>query len=123
MKTILLVEDEFGIAGVLTVLLEDAGYRVFSAANGRQALNWMAEITPDLVITDFMMPLMDGAALGQALRGNLAWKDVPIILMSAVPEATVRQRFDGYTFFLRKPFQTEALIDLTAHIVSGETRA
>lgn len=111
MKTILLVEDEFGIAGVLTALLEEEGYRVLSAANGRQALSRLAEVTPDLVITDVMMPLLDGAALGEALRASPAWKDIPIILMSGVPEASVRQQFDGYAAFLRKPFPIPTFFD------------
>lgn len=117
MKTILLVEDEFGIAGVLTLLLEDEGYRVLSAANGRQALSRLAETTPDLVITDFMMPLLDGAALGQALRANPASADIPIIMMSAVPEAAVRNRFDGYTVYLRKPFPIPAFFHVVADLL------
>lgn len=119
MKTILLVEDEFGIAGVLTVLLEDEGYRVLSAANGRQALSRLAEVRPDLVVTDFMMPLLDGAALGEALRADPALKDIPIIMMSAVPEAAVRMRFDGYTAFLRKPFPIPAFFELIADTLKG----
>ncbi|HYH40008.1 MAG TPA: response regulator [Azospirillum sp.] len=119
MKTILLVEDEFGIAGVLTLLLEDEGYRVMSAANGRQALNRLAEARPDLVVTDFMMPLLDGAALGEAMRANPAWKDIPIVMMSAVPEAAVRDRFDGYTAFLRKPFPIPAFFDLITGVLKA----
>ena len=122
MKTILLVEDEFGIAGVLTMLLEDEGYRVFAAANGKQALERLAEVRPDLVVSDFMMPLMDGAALGAAMRADPACKDIPLVMMSAVPEAALRQRFDGYTAFLRKPFRTEALIDLAARLLDDDAR-
>ncbi|MGQ9364997.1 response regulator [Azospirillum sp. ST 5-10] len=111
MKTILLVEDEFGIAGALSVLLEDEGYRVFTAANGNQALDRLTEVVPDLVVTDLMMPLMDGAALGKALRATPTWKDIPILLMSAVPEGAARQRFDGYDAFLRKPFPIPVFFD------------
>jgi CheY-like chemotaxis protein len=118
-KTILLVEDEFGIAGALTLLLEDEGYRVFSAANGRQALARMADFTPDLIVTDFMMPLMDGAALGQALRDNPTWQNIPILMMSAVPETAVRERFDGYTAFLRKPFTMPGFFLLVTRLLQG----
>ena len=118
MKTILLVEDEFGIAGVLTLLLEDEGYRVFAAANGRQALERLEEAQPDLVVTDFMMPLMDGAALGAALRADPMYRDTPIILMSAVPEASLRQHFDDYTAFLRKPFAIPAFFQLIASVLA-----
>lgn len=117
MKTILLVEDEFGIATALTLILEDEGYRVFSAANGRKALDRMGEIAPDLVVTDFMMPVLDGAALGQALRADPDWKDIPIVMMSAVPEESVAKRFDGYTAFLRKPFTLPGFLGLVTRIL------
>lgn len=120
MKTILLVEDEFGIAGVLTLLLEDEGYRVLAAANGRQALDHLAETRPDLVVTDFMMPLMDGATLGAAMRADPAYRDIPIIMMSAVPEAALRQRFDGYTAFLRKPFAIPVFFELIGGILGAD---
>lgn len=117
MKTILLVEDEFGIAGVLCLLLEDEGYRVLSAANGRQGLDRLAENRPDLVVSDFMMPLMDGATLGRAMREDPAYKDIPLIMMSAVPEEAVRAHFDGYTAFLRKPFAISDFFALVARIL------
>ena len=118
MKTILLVEDEFGIAGALSVLLEDEGYRVFTAANGRDALDRLTEVAPDLVITDFMMPLMDGAALGKALRADPASAHIPILVMSAVPEAALRARFDGYDAFLRKPFPIPVFFDAVRRILA-----
>ena len=118
MKTILLVEDEFGIAAALALLLEDEGYRVISAANGREALARLIDTVPDLVVTDLMMPLMDGAALGQALKANPSWQGIPIVMMSAVPETTLRQQFDGYTVFLRKPFPIPTLFEQLARILA-----
>ncbi|OYD81963.1 response regulator [Azospirillum brasilense] len=119
MKTILLVEDEFGIAGVLTVLLEDAGYRVLSAGNGREGLEQLAANRPNVVVTDYMMPLMDGAAMARAIRADPAFQDIPIIMMTSVREDIVRQHFAGYTAYMRKPFQTEVLLDLIARIAES----
>ncbi|HET8728165.1 MAG TPA: response regulator [Alphaproteobacteria bacterium] len=118
MRTILVVDDEFGIAEVLVTALEDEGYRVFVAANGRQGLERLGEITPDLVILDFMMPLMDGIAMARAMRADPANAGIPVIMMSSVPEASVRERFDGYAAFLRKPFLISDLLDLVAKTVS-----
>lgn len=114
MKTILLVEDEFGIAGVLRLILEDEGYRVFVAPNGRQALAQLAANPPDLVVTDLMMPLMDGAELGRAVRADPAHSHIPIVIMSAALEDALRKRFDGYDVFLRKPFDPPVLLDIIA---------
>jgi CheY-like chemotaxis protein len=109
-QTILVIDDEFGAVEVLTAALEDEGYRVLSAANGRLGLDRLAEGRVDLVIVDFMMPLMDGARMGRAMKEDAALRDIPIILMSAVSEAQVRERFDGYDLFLRKPFRIPALL-------------
>lgn len=119
MRTILVVEDEFGIADVLTSVLEDEGYRVYAAGNGRRGLERLAEVKPDLVVLDFMMPLMDGAAMGQAMRADPAHAPVPIVMISSVPEAVVRARFDGYAAFLRKPFRIPTFLDLVVRTLGG----
>ena len=111
MLTILVVEDEFGVADVVMSALEDEGFRVVLAANGRQGLERVGEANPDLIIMDFMMPIMDGAAMGAALRANPASASIPIIMTSAVGEAAVRQRFAAFQAFLRKPFRISELLE------------
>ncbi len=117
MRTILIVDDEFGIVEVLHVILEEEGYRVFTAANGRRALEQLAENKPDLVILDFMMPLLDGPQTAAAMRADSKLADIPIVMVSALPEAAVRKRFDGYQAFFRKPFDTTALLDVIAEML------
>jgi hypothetical protein len=79
MPTILVVEDEFAIAELLEMALTDAGYEVLTAANGRQALERMAEAPrPDLIITDFMMPVLNAAGLVEALRNDAAYRNIPV---------------------------------------------
>jgi CheY-like chemotaxis protein len=120
MATVLIVEDEFAIADLLEMVLTDEGYRVLTAANGRQGLERLADgPLPDLIISDYMMPLLDGAGLLQAMRNTEAHRDIPCIIMSSVPEANVRERINGYTAFVRKPFQLAAVIQLVATILSG----
>ena len=70
MRTILVVDDEWAIAEVLESLLSDEGYRVIIANNGRQALERLSEWPPDLIMLDFMMPVMDGRATLEALKGR-----------------------------------------------------
>lgn len=112
MRTVLVVDDEFGTVEVLVAALEDAGYRALTAANGRRALERLEENKPDLVVSDFMMPLMDGAALVAAMRGNPSFRDIPVIMMSAAPEAALRKYLDGYEAFLRKPFRIPTLLGI-----------
>jgi CheY-like chemotaxis protein len=112
MSTILVVDDEFGIAKLLEEVLEDEGYRVLLATNGRHALEKVAEARPDLIITDLMMPIMDGAALIKALAVQPVLDAIPVVLMSAVSETAAAERCSGYVAFLRKPFRILAVIDL-----------
>lgn len=117
--TVLIVEDEFVIADLLEMALTDEGYCVLLAANGREGLELLAERTrPDLVITDYMMPILDGAGLLQAMRQNEAQRDIPVIVMSSMPEANMRERIAGYAAFVRKPFQLDAMIQLVASVLS-----
>ena len=101
MAVVLVVDDEFGVANLLEDVLQDEGHRVLTASNGRQALERMAAEKPDLIFTDYMMPVMDGAAMLSAMAANPDWKDIPVVLMSSLPEAAVAERCDGYTVFLR----------------------
>ncbi|MFC7556410.1 PleD family two-component system response regulator [Pseudoroseomonas wenyumeiae] len=80
--TVLIVEDEFAIADLLEMVLTDQGYRVVTAPNGRLGLQRLADgLRPDLVITDYMMPMLDGAGLLRAMRESEAERDIPCIVM------------------------------------------
>ena len=108
-RTVLIVEDEFAIADLLEMVLADEGYRVLTAANGRQGLQRLAEDPrPDLVISDYIMPILDGPE-----------RNIPCIVMSSIPEATVQERIGNYAAFVRKPFQLAAMIELVATILAA----
>lgn len=83
---ILLVEDEPGISKLMKMFLEEAGYAVTIAPDGLQGLARFEQVQPDLVLTDFMMPEMNGAELCRTLRRRFAEgaPRVPIILTSAL---------------------------------------
>ena len=116
-KTILIVDDEFGVLEVLEFILNDAGFTVVSALNGQDALARLEETTPDLAIVDFMMPILDGSGVIKAIRSDQRLRDIPIILASALPEKTIRERCDGYTTFLRKPYKTEELMEEISKLI------
>ena len=118
MQTILVVDDELGAIEVVATALEDEGFRVLSAANGRHGLEKLSEGQVDLAVIDFMMPLVDGTAMAREMKANPAFRNIPIIMMSAVGESVVRGRFDGYAAFLRKPFRISALIDTVRRVLA-----
>jgi CheY-like chemotaxis protein len=118
MATILIVDDEYVIADLLEMVLVDEGYCVLTAANGRQALERLAEHPGlDLVISDYMMPILDGAGMLRAMRDTEAQRHIPCIIMSSMPEQNVRQRIDHFAAFVRKPFQLTEVIKLVAKVL------
>ena len=63
--------------------LEKTSWQVNEAGNGREALEQMTQIKPDLILLDLMMPVMDGFDFLLEMRGNQAWKDIPVIVLTA----------------------------------------
>jgi len=122
MAVVLVVDDEFGIAKLLEDVLTDEGHRVLVAANGRQGLEHAAVERPDLVLTDYMMPVMDGAALITALTANAELANVPVVVMSSMQEEAVAERCSGYNLFVRKPFKIFDLIDIVAELLDSTAR-
>lgn len=80
---ILLVDDEPGIRMMLSMLLEEEGYQVITARDGREALKVLDEIRPDLMITDYMMPHVTGTQLITTFRSLPGCDGIPVLLMSA----------------------------------------
>lgn len=118
MQTVLVVDDEFGIAEVLAEVLGDAGYDVVTAIHGRQALERLAARRPDVILLDFMMPVMNGPATLAALAADPGHRTIPVILMSSLPETAVAAR--GYAAFLRKPFKVAAMLEAIARVLAPE---
>lgn len=116
---ILLVEDEPGLRDALAMLLELDGYQVECASNGRAALDMLTDGCPDLVITDYMMPHLDGVSLIGEIRSDHPCAETPILLMSAVdlPEAVPAD--GGAQAFLLKPVSLADLRALLPGLVQG----
>ena len=117
MQTVLIVEDEWAIADWLEVLLSENGYNVLSAGNGREALDILHRETPDLVLTDFMMPFVDGASLIAAMQEKSATREIPVVVMTSLLENVVRDRVVGYRAYLRKPFREAELMKIVEQIL------
>jgi DNA-binding response OmpR family regulator len=117
-QAILVVDDEPDILELLVHLLSKEGYRVLKASDGRSALEIMSESAIDLVLTDLMMPAMDGAQLAAQMRARPQCKAIPLMMISALPEATVRGIYDQYDSFLQKPFHGGTLLALVRGLLS-----
>ena len=109
-QSILIVDDEFGLAEMLREMLRDSGFEVTLAINGRLALEILHEGKVDLVVTDMMMPVMDGAELAAAMRRDERHRKTPIIMMTSLPTALPRP--DGlFDAVIRKPFTPDLFLE------------
>jgi CheY-like chemotaxis protein len=116
---ILVVDDEYNIAEVLEAALADSGHEVMTAINGQQGLERLRERRPDLVLLDFMMPIMDGSAMLKTMREDPAFRDIPAVVMSSLPEDVVVQAAQGlYAAFLRKPFRLTSVVELVDAVLA-----
>ncbi len=113
-RAILVVDDDPAIVDVLSELLADEGFTVHTARDGQQALARALEFPPDLILTDLMMPLVDGRALLISLREHPQTAHVPVLLMSAAGQ---RRDADGFDAFIAKPFNILTLVaELRRHL-------
>jgi signal transduction histidine kinase/DNA-binding response OmpR family regulator/ligand-binding sensor domain-containing protein len=109
-ETILIVEDDVELINYLGNSLQD--YHVKLAKNGLEGYNLAIEIQPDLIVSDIMMPEMDGLELCQKLKTNIITSHIPIILLTA--RSLVEQKVEGYELgaddYIEKPFNDLLLL-------------
>jgi len=118
-KRILIVDDEPSIVRLLKVNLERQGYSIETAENGVQALAKIMAAYPDLLISDVMMPEMDGLELVEHVRRHPALRDLPIVLLTQ--KSAERDVMNGYArgadVYLNKPFNPAELILVTHRLL------
>jgi DNA-binding response OmpR family regulator len=122
MKTILIVDDERDITDVVAATLQDEGYRVLTAHNGVDGLSCLSRSTPDMVISDFMMPFMDGATMCQRIHNDPQFKDIPFVIVSVMDERVIGRDFGTYDGYIRKPFRMGVLLKLVRTLLAREAR-
>jgi two-component system alkaline phosphatase synthesis response regulator PhoP len=115
MAKILIAEDERDIRDLVAFTLRFAGYEVFAAANGEEAVEMAPNVNPDLILMDVRMPRMTGYEACRIMKLNPDLKDIPIVFLSAKgQEAEIQQGLDaGAEEYLLKPFAPD---QLTSHV-------
>jgi CheY-like chemotaxis protein len=116
-NNILVVDDEIGNADALAMLFEDEGFRVVCAYNGQEALDRVAEQMPDVVVMDFMMPVMNGCDAAKALRADEHTRHIRILMHSSMSEQNVRGYFADYDAFLRKPCSFDDILAVVKQLL------
>jgi len=106
------VDDDSHLITLLQFNLEDEGYLVKSAKDGKQALNIMKKDKIDLIITDMMMPGMDGLELCRRVKNEPLWKSCPVIMLTARVQLSDKEKGKeaGVDDYIAKPFQIKELL-------------
>jgi CheY-like chemotaxis protein len=110
MKTILVVEDDADSRAFVEILLSHRGYAPIGACNGQEALTTAEHSNPSLILLDLMMPGMDGYQFLRAKRQHPTLSNVPVVVLSGVPNPAAVVGEHGVVSCLRKPIEFESLL-------------
>ncbi len=125
MTRILVIDDEIELLQMVRVMLERAGFEVFTSADGADGIEKTRQLRPDLVLLDLMMPEVDGFQVLQAIRNDPLLSDTPVLVLTARAqsvdrEAALAARADDY---LAKPISQKELLDRIQEVLNRRRRA
>jgi len=111
-KRVLVVDDEIHIVHVVAIKLRNNGYDVITANNGAEAFELACREDPDIIVTDFQMPVMTGLELARKLRETEATRDIPVIILTARNFAISQEQQDELQISecISKPFSPKELL-------------
>jgi DNA-binding NarL/FixJ family response regulator len=116
---LLLVDDEPGLRQAVQAYLEDEGFKVHVASNAREGWDLLQQISPDLVISDVMMPQVDGYQFLKQLREDPRFQALPVIFLTA--RGMTADRIQGYNAgcdaYLSKPFDPDELVAMVSNLL------
>lgn len=122
---ILVVEDSPTQLQQLAHLLTENGYHVIGAANGAEALEHIRAATPDLIISDLLMPVMDGYQMCNILKNNEKWADIPVMLLTmlSAAEDVILGLNAGADYYITKPFANNYLLARVNSVLKTRTHS
>ncbi len=117
---IVLIEDDLALGSSISELLQLSNFNVSWVVDGVQALDYLQNNTPDIIISDLMMPFMDGEELFVKIRQNRQFDTIPFIIITANmdDEVKFRQLENGVNDYIMKPFKTKELIFKIRNVLS-----
>ena len=118
---ILVVDDERQICDLVSEILTNAGWRVVAVGNGEEAVGILKNSRPDLIISDIVMPRMDGLELIKYVRGNEVTSQIPFVFLTFKDDVdfNIQGREIGADAYLQKPFHPKLLVSVVRQILSS----
>jgi len=120
-RRVLIVDDEIFIVKALAMKFTNSNFTVATARNGREALDRIREEKPDLVITDFQMPVMNGLEFVRVLRSGEETRSIPIVMLTARGQGIGDEGAEppGIDAFMSKPFSPREMVARAAALIGG----
>jgi two-component system alkaline phosphatase synthesis response regulator PhoP len=117
---VLIIDDEPELVKAVEVRLKANGYDVEVAYDGKAGIDKAKEVRPDLILLDFVMPMMDGYEVARELMADIEIKQIPIIVLTASQKRDLKTKFRelGINAFILKPFETSDLLDMVNKYLS-----
>ncbi len=120
MTAILIIDDEISIVEMLCAFFEEEGWQVMTASNGQEGLERLASVRPAVVVSDVMMPVLDGWELCRRMQADPRYQSIPLVLMSAV--RTMPDLLGcRYAALLSKPFGLDELLQTITRLLPPNT--
>lgn len=112
-KTVLIIDDDLFLQSMLNLALQDAGYNVIMAENGEEGLERIVNANPDMIISDIMMPNMDGVEMFRQIKDRLQDRGIPIVVMTALSRKPWFNDLEAEgAVILQKPFKIDLLLNI-----------
>jgi len=116
MTRILVIDDEITIVEMLSAFLEEEGLQVMTAYNGQEGLERLASVRPAVVVSDVMMPVLDGWELCRRMQADPRYQSIPLVLMSALRTAPGLAGCN-YAALLSKPFELDEVLQTITRLL------
>ena len=121
-RAILVVDDDEKLQKMLTFFFTKKGFKVMHAEDGFAAIKMLETLRPDLILLDLAMPNMDGFELCKRIKESAVWREIPLIVLSALSALDNRERTlsFGVTDYFEKPFISSELMDRVTKLLNVE---
>ena len=118
-KKILIIDDELHIIKIIMFKLKAGGYDVLYALNGADGIDIAKEKTPDIILLDIMMPVMNGYEVFEILKEDERTKDIPVVMVTAKIQESDKLKAEklGIEEYIFKPFSPQAVLDTVKRII------
>lgn len=117
-KHILIIDDNKDLLMMLTAMLKTKGYNISVSENPENITSLVKETAPDLILMDMLLSGADGRELCRAIKGDEAIASIPLLMLSAYPQAVTDCLAAGADDFIEKPFDMKVLLDKLARLVN-----